>query len=132
MRNHRSKFDNFTNAVKQLKNGIIMFSNENDLLRDGLIQRFEFTFELAWKTLKVCFEDEGLQGINSPKSVLREAFSTGLIDNDKLWLEILNDRNSTSHIYSESLANEICNKIIEKYADAFEKLASQIKIRYFE
>lgn len=132
MSKHRTKFDNFTYAIKQLKNGVSMFSAENDLLRDGLIQRFEFTFELAWKTLKVCFEDEGLLGINSPKSVLREAFSTGLIDDDKLWLEMLNDRNSTSHIYSESLAIEICNKIIEKYADAFESLASKIRIRYFE
>ncbi|MCR6544358.1 nucleotidyltransferase substrate binding protein [Dehalobacterium formicoaceticum] len=132
MSKHRTKFDNFTYAIKQLKNGVSMFSAENDLLRDGLIQRFEFTFELAWKTLKVCFEDEGLLGINSPKSVLREAFSTGLLDDDKLWLEMLNDRNSTSHIYSESLAIEICNKIIEKYADAFESLASKIRIRYFE
>lgn len=132
MSDHRTKFDNLISAIEQLKNGILIFSNENDLLRDGLIQRFEFTFELAWKTLKVCFEDEGLIGINSPKAVLREAFSADLIDNDNLWLEMLNDRNSTSHIYSESLAISICNKIIEKYSDEFEKLASQIKKRYFD
>ncbi|WFA08547.1 nucleotidyltransferase substrate binding protein [Tissierella sp. Yu-01] len=132
MSGYQTKFDNFMSAIEQLKSGILLFSNENDLLRDGLIQRFEFTFELAWKTLKVCFEDEGLIGINSPKAVLKEAFSAGLIDNDNLWLEILNDRNSTSHIYNESLAIEICNKIINKYSDEFEKLASQIKRRYFE
>ena len=132
MGNHQTKFYNFVSAIEQLKSGILLFSHENDLLRDGLIQRFEFTFELAWKTLKVCFEDEGLVGINSPKAVLREAFSAGLIDNDNLWLEMLNDRNSTSHIYSQSLAIEICDKIINKYSDEFEKLASQIKRRYFE
>jgi nucleotidyltransferase substrate binding protein (TIGR01987 family) len=132
MSGYQTKFDNFMSAIEQLKSGILLFNNENDLLRDGLIQRFEFTFELAWKTLKVCFEDEGLIGINSPKAVLKEAFSAGLIDNDNLWLEILNDRNSTSHIYNESLAIEICNKIINKYSDEFEKLASQIKRRYFE
>lgn len=127
-----NKFVNLTNANERLKEGIIKYDIENDLLRDGLIQRFEFTFELTWKTLKVCFEDEGLIGINSPKSILREAFSTGLIEDDELWLEILNDRNSTSHIYSERLAVEICNRIIDKYTDAFDRLILKIKTRFFE
>ncbi|WP_367142724.1 HI0074 family nucleotidyltransferase substrate-binding subunit [Desulfosporosinus sp.] len=79
-----------------MNEGIAKYNEANDLLRDGVIQRFEFTFELAWKTLKAVFEDEGLIGLNSPKTVLREAFAMGLIQDDELWLTMLSDRNSTS------------------------------------
>ena len=129
MSNHRTKFDNFKNALGKLKEGVLKLDNSNDLLRDGLIQRFEFTFELAWKTLQACFEDEGLTGLNSPKTVLREAFSAGLIKDDELWLEMLNDRNSTAHIYSEKLAIEICDHIQNKYILALEQLIAEINNR---
>jgi len=132
MSNHRTKFDNLKNALGKLKEGVLKLDNSNDLLRDGLIQRFEFTFELAWKTLQACFEDEGLTGLNSPKTVLREAFSAGLIKDDELWLEMLNDRNSTAHIYSEKLAIEICDHIQNKYILALEQLIAEINNRITE
>ena len=124
-----SKSINFQNALDRLKEGIVKYDATNDLLRDGLIQRFEFTFELAWKTLKAVFEDEGLIGLNSPKTVLREAFAAGLIQDDELWLSMLNDRNSTTHIYSERLAFEICENIRQTYAAALGDLLERIKIR---
>ena len=80
-----------------------MFDNTNELLRDGIIQRFEFTFELGWKTLKEVFESEGLIGLNSPKMVLKEAFVSRLIEDEGIWLKMLMDRNATSHIYSENI-----------------------------
>ena len=129
MNNSKRKFENFKNALNRLKDGILKFDEANDLLRDGLIQRFELTFELSWKTLKVYFEDEGLIGLNSPKAVLREAFSAGIIKNDELWLRMLNDRNLTSHIYIEQVAIEICDNIKEKYVIALNELKEQIEIR---
>jgi len=90
MSDHKAKLQNFTNAILRLKEGISKYDEKDDLYRDGLIQRFEFTFELAWKTLKAVFEDEGLVGLNSPKLVLREAFSSGLIEDDELWLLMVN------------------------------------------
>ena len=129
MSDFKQKFENYKNAFDRLNEGILKFDKTNDLLRDGLIQRFEFTFELAWKTLKVIFEEEGLTGLNSPKTVLREAFSAGLIKDDEVWLMMLNDRNTTSHIYSEKLAADICNNIMVKYANAFEGLMKQILVR---
>lgn len=99
------------------------------LLRGGVIQRFEFTFELAWKTLKAVFEDEGLTGLNSPKTVLREAFSAELIKDDELWLALLNDRNSTAHIYNEKIAIEICDNIQKKYVMALDNLLEKINSR---
>jgi nucleotidyltransferase substrate binding protein (TIGR01987 family) len=132
MSDYKQKFENYKSAFDRLSEGVLKFDKTNDLQRDGLIQRFEFTYELAWKTLKAIFEDEGLTGLNSPKTVLREAFSAGLIEDDELWLLMLNDRNSTSHVYSEKPAIEICNNIITKYNSAFEELIKHIQIRRFD
>ena len=68
--------------MDRLNQGIAKLDASDDLARDGLIQRFEFTFELAWKTLQNCFEDEGLTGLNSPKTVLREAYAARLIEDE--------------------------------------------------
>mgnify|MGYP002480667748 FL=1 len=70
-----NKLENFIKALDRLKEGLLQYDEEDELQRDGIIQRYEFTFELAWKTLKEVFEDEGLVGLNSPKTVLREAYS---------------------------------------------------------
>ncbi|HVJ48455.1 HI0074 family nucleotidyltransferase substrate-binding subunit [Desulfitobacterium sp.] len=79
--------------------------------------------------LKKNCRDEGLTGLNSPKTVLREAYAAQLIQDDKLWLDMLSDRNSAAHIYSEQLAIEICSNIQEKYVNALGELLKQIKVR---
>jgi len=89
MKRYENKLENYRKALDRLNDGLVKYDYENDLLRDGLIQRFEFTFELAWKTLKSMFEDEGLLGLNSPKTVLREAFSAAIINDEELWLSIV-------------------------------------------
>lgn len=129
MSDNNRKLDNFKRALARLQDGSKKYDGEDDLSRDGLIQRFEFTFELAWKTLKVLFENEGLTGLNYPKTVLREAFSAGLIKDEELWLAMLKDRNSTAHIYSEELAIEICNNIQQIYIQELHSLAEKIEIR---
>lgn len=126
MSDHRVKLANFKNALSRLKEGVLKWDESDDLARDGLIRRFGFTFELAWKTLKTCFEEEGLIGLNSPKTVLREAYAAGLLKSEELWLAMLQDRNSTAHIYSEQVAIQICRRIRELYVDAFEELAGQL------
>jgi len=127
-----TKLNNFENAYARLKEGIAKYDEANDLTRDGLIQRFEFTFELAWKTLKAVFEDEGLMGLNSPKRVLREAFVAEILKNEELWLSMLEDRNSTAHIYSENVAQRICSDIKGKYVLSLGELLEQIKVRLSE
>ncbi|MBS1987932.1 nucleotidyltransferase substrate binding protein [Candidatus Dependentiae bacterium] len=73
---------------------------------DASIQRFEFTIELFWKLLKRILEAKGVE-VRYPKDVLQEAYAGGLIDDDKMWLKMLRDRNLTSHTYDENLADEI-------------------------
>ncbi|MCH3963138.1 MAG: nucleotidyltransferase substrate binding protein [Clostridium sp.] len=118
--------NNFIKALNKLDKGLLQYDGKNELLRYGLIQRFEFTFELAWKTLKEVFKDEGLMELNSPKSVLKEAFSSGLIENEKLWINMLKDRNFTLYMYSESISMEISENIKDKYVDTLNKLKDKI------
>lgn len=125
----KKKLENFESALGKLKDGVKQYDRLNDLTRDGLIQRFEFTFELAWKTLKIIFEEEGVLGLNSPKLVLKEAYSADIIQDQRLWLNMLSDRNATSHIYSESVAVEISNRILNLYIVELERIGGSIKER---
>ena len=129
MSDYKKKLENFSNALARIREGSLIWRDSGDLGRDGLIQRFEFTFELAWKTLKSCFEEEGLVGLISPKPVLRETFAAGLIHDEELWLAMLDDRNSTAHIYSEHLAIQICQRVEERYIDAFSELVEKLHLR---
>ena len=123
-----NKVQNFKKAVARLNEGIIeLQANDSSVVRDGVIQRFEFTTELAWKATREYLMDQGFVDINSPKSVMKEAFSFGLISDDKIWIQILNDRNLTSHIYKEEIADEICNRIIKTHFQELEALSKRLE-----
>jgi nucleotidyltransferase substrate binding protein (TIGR01987 family) len=78
--------------------------------RDACIQRFEFCFELLWKSLKAHSEDAGLRTF-SPKESLRNALQLGLLDDDAGWLWMIEDRNLTSHTYNEATAVAIYSRL---------------------
>lgn len=123
-----NKVQNFKKAVTRLSEGILeLQANDSSVVRDGVIQRFEFTTELAWKATREYLIDQGFVDINSPKSVMKEAFSFGLISDDKIWIEILNDRNLTSHIYKEEIADEICNRIIKTHFQELKALSKRLE-----
>lgn len=83
-----------------------MNAPKTELNRDACIQRFKFTFELAWKMLKRVLHYKGIQ-VNSPRDVFREAASEGLISDPVAWFGFLEDRNRTVHTYNASIAEEI-------------------------
>jgi nucleotidyltransferase substrate binding protein (TIGR01987 family) len=83
---------------------------DDEIIVDATIQRFEFTIELFWKLLKVILESKGVE-VQYPKDVLREAFKGHLIDDEEQWLSMLKDRNLTSHTYDEKLAHEVYERI---------------------
>lgn len=119
------KTENYINAVDRLNEAIIEYSlhPENDIIQDGLIQRFEFTIELAWKSLKEYMEEYGASLQSAlPKMVLKEAYASNLIDDDEIWNEMLKARNWTSHIYSRELSKSIADKIAGKYYGALARL----------
>jgi nucleotidyltransferase substrate binding protein (TIGR01987 family) len=91
---------------------------------DATIQRFEFTFELAWRFLRDYFFERDIE-LNYPKEVLQQAFSVNLINNENIWIKMLKDRNMTSHTYDERLANEIFLRI-KLYVPELRILLNQI------
>lgn len=125
-----NKIINFNNAIHRLQEAAVELNKDllNDVVRDGLIQRFEFTYELAWKTTKEHIEGLGIVDVNSPKAVIKEAFAQSLITNEQCWLLMLNDRNLTSHVYKEDMAKEIAERITTSYISEFEKLLEKLRI----
>lgn len=94
------------NALKSLED--ILAQPVNEYIRDGIIQRFEFTFELSWKTLKRIFKDAGREDIlTGPKPVIREAGKMNLISDVEAWLNFLYARNTSAHVYNDSQAEEV-------------------------
>ena len=85
---------------------------KTDLNRDASIQRFEFTFELAWKTMKRILKYKGIL-INNPRDTIRETAKEGLIDDPKTWFVFLENRNLTSHVYNEKVAEKIYSSLPE-------------------
>lgn len=128
----KERFEAFSTALERLKEAIDMYKEDkNAVLLDGTIQRFEFTVELAWKTIKVYLEYEKLGEFNSPRSVIKEAYKINLIEDGEKWLDMLDDRNLTSHTYDENTAKEIYRNIITDYYNVLfkfkEKMISVIK-----
>lgn len=121
------KIENYHHAVAQLEQAVKVYSNDQDdsLYRDGLIQRFEFTVELAWKSLKEYMEDQGsVLAVASPRSVLKEAYAIGAIKDDEVWEAIIRSRNITSHVYDEQTAIDVADHICGDYLPVLQKLDS--------
>lgn len=100
----------------------------DDLVVDGIIQRFEFTFEQAWKVMKLHLEDQGiLDEALAPRSTIRCAFKQRLISDGDIWIEMMLDRNRTSHMYDEATAVNIVKLVKEKYIMEFQKLKKNLE-----
>jgi len=102
--------------------------NKSDYMRDATIQRFEFTVELFWKFLKKALYYEKIES-NSPRDVLSKAYQYQLIDSEKTWLQMLDDRNNTSHVYKEEDAQKIFENI-KTYLPIFTATYGRLKNRY--
>jgi len=102
---------------------------ESELIRDATIQRFEFTFEVVWKTLKFYLERQGHE-CGGPRATLKKAFVENLISTPEeadVWLQMLEDRNLTAHAYDEALAHRIYTHIVRDYARLLASMARKIQ-----
>lgn len=127
MENFNKKYINYSLALERLEEAIRI--NEPDELQiDGIIQRFEFTFELAWKTLKEYLEYNGFTNdIFGPRGVLKNAFSAGLIQDADGWESIIEARNNMSHRYDYTISREIFEDIKNKYIILFKELKDKLE-----
>ena len=118
----------FLNAAKRLREAASM--QGDDILRDATIQRFEFTFEAAWKALQMYLQHQGLEA-NGPRQALKQAFAQGLVPTPEeadIWMDMLEDRNLTTHTYREELAEAIAANIRARYAACLHDLAARLSV----
>lgn len=124
------KTEHFQNAIKQLQEAkkVCLEHPKNTVMRDGLIHRFELAFDRSLTASKEYLIDEGfLCVMHSPKQILRTAYECRMIDDEAVWLDMLNARSKTSHIYDDSIADDIAAKINGPYLPVLEKLSDYFK-----
>lgn len=117
------QFRQYKKALQKFKDAFLLGNEE--IIRDGTIQRFEFTFELSWKIMKEINKIHGIE-TNSPRESIKQAYQIKLIENDLSWLKSLEYRNIISHTYSEEAANDIYDHC-KGFLPLFEKLEKSIE-----
>jgi len=123
----KQRFLNFEKAFLLLKSVQNNFEKMTDLEKEGVIQRFEFTHELAWNVMKDYLTYEGIQNIVGSRSATREAFRIGILKNGELWMQMIESRNETVHTYSNQILNEQFYKISKEYLPEIETFYHTMK-----
>ncbi len=126
MKRFEERFKELLKATERLKE--VLAEEENDIAIDCTLHRFEFTFELAWKTIKDYLEYNGIvESVGSPREILKKAFESNLIEDGEQWIKMMLARNSLSHLYDEKTSREIYNEIKSTYINLIEKLNEKFK-----
>lgn len=115
------RYSNFTKALEQLGK-FINRDQLNELERQGLVQAFEYTYELAWKTLQDYLKHTGFTDVVGPKPVIRESYQSGYIQDGDGWMRMLEARNLSSHTYNEEIADRVISGIRNEYINLFYQL----------
>ena len=121
----QQRFANYQKALQQLTK-FIQKEKLNELEEQGLIQAFEYTHELAWKSLADFLKHKGNKEIYGSKDATREAFNLQLIENGEIWMDMIQNRNLTSHTYNEDTTQEIVQAIKNKYYQEFNNLNKKL------
>lgn len=122
------RLDIFNNAIGRLSEVIELSKQRalNQFENDSLIKRFEFSYEMAWKLMMSYEKECGIYEIHGSKDVIRQAYSIGVIENGEAWLEMIDARNSTSHLYDEEMATDVIDEIINTFYPLFIELQNKM------
>lgn len=122
------RFNNFKQALKQLDMAMALIDERDlsDLEQQGMIQAFEYNYELAWNVLKDFYENQGDLGIQGSRDAIRMAFKRGLITDDKLWFDMIKSRALTVHTYNEETTLDILEDVVGRYYPAFCQLRQSL------
>jgi len=130
----QQRFSNYNRALAKLREAVDKINLElddedlddeevevslSDLEKEGLIQRFNYSHELAWNVMKDYLEYQGNSNISGSRDATREAFRINLIENGETWMEMITSRNLTIHTYNEEIAEEVFQKIVLAYFPLF-------------
>jgi nucleotidyltransferase substrate binding protein (TIGR01987 family) len=122
----QQRFTNFKKALSQLEK-FILKGQLNELEEQGLIKVFEYTYELAWKTLQDLLIERGYKDIAGPKPIIQQSFQDGYIEKGDGWSRMLESRNLTSHTYNEETADEIAHAIKSEFYQLFSELSQRLE-----
>ena len=124
----KQRFSNYRLALSRLDEGVSLARQRplSDLEKQGLIQAFEFTHELAWNVMKDYFVYQGNTSIMGSRDAAREAFDKGLVEDGEGWMEMIKSRNQTSHTYNQKTADAIVERILESYFPLFESFSRRM------
>jgi len=111
------RFNSYTKALAALERSVFAAQERdlNEMEEQGLVQSFEFTFELSWKLLKDYLESKGFKDFHGSRDCFRLAFQEGLISDGEIWMEMIDSRNRSSYTYDENIAKEIISLVLSKY-----------------
>ena len=126
------RFDNFKRSLKQLDDAMALVAERelSELEKQGVIQAFEYNYELAWNVIKDFFEyhgGEGGQGVMGSRDAFRLAFRRGLITDGEVWMDMIKSRQLTSHTYNEEVSARVLEDIVRKYHAAFVALKETLE-----
>jgi nucleotidyltransferase substrate binding protein (TIGR01987 family) len=113
----KQRFQNFGKAYNQLKDSVAKVNELSDLEKEGMVQRFEYTFELAWKTIKDYLEAQEVDA-KFPRQVIKQAFLYEIVEDGETWMDMLEQRNLMAHTYEESIFRKAVEKITTDYFPA--------------
>lgn len=122
----KQRFANFEKAYTRFNKAIACDTANDEILRAGLIQTFEFLFELAWKTMKDKLESEGFV-LKNPRETIQQALQSHYITQGELWIKAMDTRNELSHTYSESMNIGAEKEIRDHYAHLFMEFYEYLK-----
>lgn len=125
----QQRFANYKKALLQLQDAVVLSEQRalSRLEKQGVIQVFEFTHELAWNVLKDYLQDQGNQNIKGSKDATREAFKVDLIVDGEQWMAMIQSRNISSHTYDEDIAEHLVRAIIQRYFPLFIALQTEME-----
>jgi nucleotidyltransferase substrate binding protein (TIGR01987 family) len=121
----KQRFQNFRKALSQLRSAADLAQKRplSDLERQGLIQSFEYTHELAWNVMRDYLKHQGATDITGSRDATRGAFQAGLLEDGDAWMEMIQSRNLSSHTYEESTAKTIAERVLNTYLVLFESFS---------
>jgi nucleotidyltransferase substrate binding protein (TIGR01987 family) len=122
------RLKNYQKAFAALSR-VMKLTSERDLNEaesQGLIKAFEFTFELAWNVMKDYLEYMGITGVVGSKGAVRQAFQNGIVAEGQVWIDMIDDRNLSSHSYDEATADKLIQRIKNTYYGCFDAFAEKM------
>lgn len=125
----QQRLNNYAKALHQLSLAVQLSQERplSDLEKQGLIQAFEFTHEVAWNVMKDYLFFQGHSNVTGSRDATRESFNRDLIEKGEIWMEMIKSRNQSSHTYNPAVAEDIARKIIEQYYACFQAFLAKMR-----